>query len=184
VAVALLIIANTINIGADIGAMGAAVELLVGGPAHLYCVTTISPYLLFWQSEEEVEQMKSESKEKPLKKAPRQAPEELKRIKIDTYIGMGFSTRVLLSMDHLIYCRNVEGKSESGMIRNAGFAFGMGVLDVLDLGHERWRNQSMIYSIADVLAPGLDPGPLAKRRVTRSPNIGPSASDKSAKLLD
>jgi Mn2+/Fe2+ NRAMP family transporter len=36
--VALLIIANIINIGADIGAMGAALNLLIGGPAHLYCV--------------------------------------------------------------------------------------------------------------------------------------------------
>jgi Mn2+/Fe2+ NRAMP family transporter len=36
--VALLIIANIINLGADIGAMGAALNLLIGGPAHLYCV--------------------------------------------------------------------------------------------------------------------------------------------------
>jgi Mn2+/Fe2+ NRAMP family transporter len=34
----LLLIANIINIGADIGAMGAAVNLLVGGPTLLYCV--------------------------------------------------------------------------------------------------------------------------------------------------
>jgi NRAMP (natural resistance-associated macrophage protein)-like metal ion transporter len=164
VIVALLIIANIINIGADIGAMGAAVNLLIGGPAHLYCVlfalvsvflqiripyqtysgilkwltfslfayvgtifvvqinwvevlrgtfiptislkgeyltaliavlgTTISPYLLFWQSGEEVEQTKSEPNEKPLKKAPQQAPEQLQRIKIDTYIGMAFSNLV------------------------------------------------------------------------------------------
>ena len=38
VMVALLLIANIINIGADLGAMGAAVNLLVGGPTHLYCV--------------------------------------------------------------------------------------------------------------------------------------------------
>src|SRR5580692_12625759 len=37
VIVALLIIANVINIGADIGAMGAALNLLTGGPVHLYC---------------------------------------------------------------------------------------------------------------------------------------------------
>jgi len=36
--VALLIIANTINIGADLGAMGDAVSLLVGGPKFLYVV--------------------------------------------------------------------------------------------------------------------------------------------------
>jgi NRAMP (natural resistance-associated macrophage protein)-like metal ion transporter len=152
VTVALLIVANTINIGADIGAMGAAVNLLVGGPAHLYCVlfaiisvvlqvrspyktysailkwltfslfayvgtifvvqinwaevvrgtfvpaislekeylaaliavlgTTISPYLLFWQSGEEVEQMGSAPREDPLKKAPQEAPDQFKRIKM------------------------------------------------------------------------------------------------------
>jgi Mn2+/Fe2+ NRAMP family transporter len=36
--VVLLLVANIINIGADIGAMGAAVNLLVGGPTLLYCV--------------------------------------------------------------------------------------------------------------------------------------------------
>jgi NRAMP (natural resistance-associated macrophage protein)-like metal ion transporter len=164
VIVALLLIANIINIGADIGAMGAAVNLLIGGPALLYCVlftlvsvilqiripyktysrflkwltfslfayvgtifvvqidwagvvrgtllpaislkgeylaaliavlgTTISPYLLFWQSGEEVEQMEAEPKESPLKKAPQQAPEQFQRIKIDTYIGMAFSNLI------------------------------------------------------------------------------------------
>src|ERR1700722_6836476 len=33
-----LLFANIINIGADIGAMGAAVNLLVGGPTLLYCL--------------------------------------------------------------------------------------------------------------------------------------------------
>jgi Mn2+/Fe2+ NRAMP family transporter len=56
--------------------------------------TTISPYLLFWQSGEEVEQMESEPKEKPLKKVPQQAPEQLQRIKIDTYVGMAFSNLI------------------------------------------------------------------------------------------
>jgi NRAMP (natural resistance-associated macrophage protein)-like metal ion transporter len=162
--VVLLLVANIINIGADIGAMGAAVELLVGGPAFLYCVlftlisvllevfvpykayasilkwltlslfayvgtvfvvqinwkealqgtfipnislkpeylaaliavlgTTISPYLLFWQSEEEVELMESVPGEEALKGAPRQAPEQLKRIKIDTYFGMAVSNLI------------------------------------------------------------------------------------------
>jgi len=159
--VGLLLFANTINLGADIGAMGAAVTLVVGGPAPLYCVlltgfslvlqiripyqryvavlkwltlslfayvatafvvridwlkavqgtlvpnfslnpeyllalvavfgTTISPYLFFWQSSEEVEEIESVPQEKPLKRAPRQASEQLKRIKLDTYLGMAFS---------------------------------------------------------------------------------------------
>jgi NRAMP (natural resistance-associated macrophage protein)-like metal ion transporter len=36
--VVLLLIANTINIAADIGAMGAALKLLIGGPAHWYAM--------------------------------------------------------------------------------------------------------------------------------------------------
>ncbi len=36
--VTLLLVANTINIAADIGAMGAALKLLIGGPAHGYAV--------------------------------------------------------------------------------------------------------------------------------------------------
>ena len=34
----LLVVANTINLGADLGAMGDALSLLIGGPALLYCV--------------------------------------------------------------------------------------------------------------------------------------------------
>jgi Mn2+/Fe2+ NRAMP family transporter len=56
--------------------------------------TTISPYLLFWQAGEEVDQTKSEPDEKPLKKEPEQAPGQLQRIKIDTYIGMAFSNLI------------------------------------------------------------------------------------------
>lgn len=36
--VALLLIANILNLGADLGAMGAATNLLIAGPAHLYVV--------------------------------------------------------------------------------------------------------------------------------------------------
>src|SRR6478735_4197327 len=36
--VGLLVIANTINIAADIAAMGDALRLLVGGPSHIYAV--------------------------------------------------------------------------------------------------------------------------------------------------
>jgi NRAMP (natural resistance-associated macrophage protein)-like metal ion transporter len=164
VIVILLLVANVINIGADIGAMGAAVNLLAGGPTLLYCVlfalvsvllevfipyktysailkwltlslfayvgtvfvvqinwrevlqgtfipnislkreylaalvavlgTTISPYLLFWQSGEEVEQMENAPGEEALKKAPLQAPGQFRRIKIDTYVGMAFSNLI------------------------------------------------------------------------------------------
>ena len=164
--VTLLTVANTINLGADLGAMAAALALLVGGP-HLGYVagfgilsillevfsrysryvsilkwltlslfayvgvafmvklpwatiayslvvpdvqwnaayftvlvailgTTISPYLFFWQAEEEVEEVKERAGAKPLSRAPAQAPSELRRIRIDTIIGMGLSNVVAL----------------------------------------------------------------------------------------
>ena len=160
----LVLAANTINLGADIGAMGAALQLLIGGPALLYAGlfavasaaletllpyekyanvlkwmcsalfayvatvfvvhvpwgqalratvlpslsfkiayitsivavlgTTISPYLFFWQAEEEVEIEKASPEEHPLKVAPREARPQLHRIRVDTYTGMAFSNLV------------------------------------------------------------------------------------------
>jgi NRAMP (natural resistance-associated macrophage protein)-like metal ion transporter len=162
--VSLLLVANTINIGADIGAMGAALKVLIGGPAHAYSVgfgvlcvllqvfipfpryapilkaltlallayvvtafvvdvpwekvlyralipslsfdrayvvavvavfgTTISPYLFFWQASQEVEEQRAAAGERPLKDAPDQARVHLKRIQVDTYVGMGVSNLV------------------------------------------------------------------------------------------
>ena len=162
--VSLLLIANVINIAADVAAMGDAVKLLIGGPARLYALgfgllslllqilvpyrryvrvlkwltlallayvgvvfavhmpwsevasktvlpqmswkrdyitnvvaifgTTISPYLFFWQASQEVENQTADPLAKPLKYAPEQAADNLRRIKIDTCTGMGFSNLV------------------------------------------------------------------------------------------
>ena len=164
--IALLIVANTINIGADLGAMAAALKLLIRGKLLLYVVlfaivsvlletllrysryvsilkwltvslfayvgtvfvvgvpwgtvawnmvvphislnagyitvmvavfgTTISPYLFFWQAGEEVENVAERPGAEPLLDAPGQAPAELQRIRLDTYIGMAFSNLVAL----------------------------------------------------------------------------------------
>lgn len=53
--------------------------------------TTISPYLFFWQSSQEAEEVRVRSREDPLKEAPRQAPQHLHRIRLDTYMGMAAS---------------------------------------------------------------------------------------------
>jgi NRAMP (natural resistance-associated macrophage protein)-like metal ion transporter len=162
----LLVVANTINLGADIGAMAAAFKLLIGGPTLVYVGlfaitsllleifvdyaryvavlkwltlsllsyvavalsvhvpwlemsrdliipqfssdkayltvvvailgTTISPYLFFWQAEAEVEDVKERDGAKPLERAPHQARGELKRIRIDTLVGMALSNLVAL----------------------------------------------------------------------------------------
>ena len=164
--VGLLVVANTINLGADLGAMAAALKLVIGGPQLLYVAlfgvvsvllevfvrysryvsvlkwltlslfayvgvalvvhipwgtvafhlvipnitlnaayftvvvailgTTISPYLFFWQAEEEVEEVKERDGAKPLERAPEQAAVEFSRIRWDTYIGMALSNLVAL----------------------------------------------------------------------------------------
>jgi Mn2+/Fe2+ NRAMP family transporter len=52
--------------------------------------TTISPYLLFWQAGQEVEEQHRRHI-KPLHVSPRRAGAELRRIRTDTLVGMGFS---------------------------------------------------------------------------------------------
>ena len=56
--------------------------------------TTISPYLFFWQASQEVEELRAADGDEPLRKAPQQAKAHLRRIKIDTYLGMGFSNLI------------------------------------------------------------------------------------------
>jgi len=159
--VGMLLAANIINLGADLGAMGAALKLLIAGPALLYvclfglfsavlqifaqyaryvsilkwlCLslfsyvicafvvkvpwaevgwavlwpplsekpdyviaivavlgTTISPYLFFWQAQQEVEDDKERAGSRPLIRAPGQARSEFARIRLDTYLGMALS---------------------------------------------------------------------------------------------
>jgi NRAMP (natural resistance-associated macrophage protein)-like metal ion transporter len=162
--VIMLLVANTINIAADIAAMGESVRLVVGGSSHVYAVlvgvtclmlevfltyrqyvrylkwltvalfsyvavvfaidvpwlkvltesiwprlamssgmltvvvavlgTTISPYLFFWQAAQEVEEMKSSSVARALKKRPAHSRWHLDRITIDTVTGMTLSNLI------------------------------------------------------------------------------------------
>ncbi|HVE01607.1 MAG TPA: divalent metal cation transporter [Sphingomicrobium sp.] len=162
--VALLFVANTINIGADVAAMGAAAQLLIGSgqtwftiaaaivslllqifvPYHRYVHflkwltlvlfayvavvftvdidwghvlrhvvlpdapitagwvtvvvavfgTTISPYLFFWQTSEEVEEMEANHQSDLLHAPPSAARHQLRRILTDTSVGMGLSNLI------------------------------------------------------------------------------------------
>src|SRR5258706_7974717 len=56
--------------------------------------TTISPYLFFWQATQEAQDVRSEAGGTALVDAPEQAREHLRRIKWDTYIGMGISNLI------------------------------------------------------------------------------------------
>jgi Mn2+/Fe2+ NRAMP family transporter len=56
--------------------------------------TTISPYLFFWQASQECEDLRAVKADKPLRSHPGQATPHMRRMKIDTIIGMGFSNLV------------------------------------------------------------------------------------------
>ena len=58
--------------------------------------TTISPYLFFWQAAEEVEDEQENPDAQPLTRAPEQAPAEMSRIRVDTYLGMAASNLIAL----------------------------------------------------------------------------------------
>jgi NRAMP (natural resistance-associated macrophage protein)-like metal ion transporter len=162
--VLLLVVANTINIAADIAAMGEALQLVVGGGQHGHAMifgmlslvlqvfipyqryvrvlkwltlsllayvavafsvhidwaqairhsfapslsfnpefvavvvavfgTTISPYLFFWQASQEVEELRGGNGRSSLTSTPEDARAHLRRIKLDTYVGMGFSNLI------------------------------------------------------------------------------------------
>jgi NRAMP (natural resistance-associated macrophage protein)-like metal ion transporter len=53
--------------------------------------TTISPYLFFWQTSEEVEEIQTKAHDAPLQKKPEQAERQFRRINIDTLSGMVLS---------------------------------------------------------------------------------------------
>jgi len=166
--VGLLFIANTINLGADLAAMGEAAKLVTGFGQHEFTVafailslvlqlfipyrryarfltvltlslfayvavlffihldwgkiglsllgvgadlspgaattivalfgTTISPYLFFWQSAQEVEEVDQKSWKKPLLEAPAQARRALQRIRVDTIVGMFISNAIAIAI--------------------------------------------------------------------------------------
>ncbi|MGO4407987.1 NRAMP family divalent metal transporter [Bosea sp. RAF48] len=191
--VGLLFIANTINIGANLAAMGAAGSLAIGGPSLLYTValagvsltlqlfisyetyanylkwltlvllayvavvfvvkidwaavgsgfvapkltlsgdtvtmivaifgTTISPYLLFWQSSQEVEEIERKDEDEPLRKAPEQADRQLQRIRLDTFVGMAVSNLVAIAIIiSTAATLHASGKTEIGSASDAAEA--------------------------------------------------------------
>jgi NRAMP (natural resistance-associated macrophage protein)-like metal ion transporter len=58
--------------------------------------TTISPYLFFWQAQQEVEDGRHRTGAVSLLRAPGEAPHEFARIRLDTLVGMGLSSAVAL----------------------------------------------------------------------------------------
>jgi Mn2+/Fe2+ NRAMP family transporter len=102
--------------------------------------TTISPYLFFWQSSQEVEELERRHR-KPLCVTPKTAGVELRRIRIDTLVGMFFSNIIALFImwataatlyAHGIRQINTSVQAAQALVPIAGkFAaviFGLGIL--------------------------------------------------------
>lgn len=60
--------------------------------------TTISPYLFFWQAEQEVEEIRRIPQRQPLYLEPAHAQAGLSRVRMDTLVGMGASNLVAYFM--------------------------------------------------------------------------------------
>src|SRR3954465_11855524 len=58
--------------------------------------TTISPYLFFWQASQEIEEMNQGNTRRPLRELSKKDHPDLRRIRIDTTIGMMFSNAIAL----------------------------------------------------------------------------------------
>jgi len=59
--------------------------------------TTISPYLFFWQSSQEAEEIAT-SDAQPLREAPRGIDKQYRRIRLDTLVGMALSNLIALAI--------------------------------------------------------------------------------------
>jgi Mn2+/Fe2+ NRAMP family transporter len=60
--------------------------------------TTLSPYLFFWQTSEEAEEIRLNKSEHPLKRKPLEADGAFRRIAVDTRTGMAFSNLVAIAI--------------------------------------------------------------------------------------
>ena len=60
--------------------------------------TTISPYLFFWQAAQECEEIRRVPEDHALRIAPDQARRQLRRLRLDTAVGMGFSNLIAFFM--------------------------------------------------------------------------------------
>jgi len=106
--------------------------------------TTISPYLFFWQAGQEVEDTRLHPRRVPLRSKPAQGPSALARIRLDTFIGMGFSNLVGLAIlitagatIHAAGVRNIGSAADAAQALRplAGtFAFALFALGIIGTG--------------------------------------------------
>ena len=105
--------------------------------------TTISPYLFFWQASQEVEEMRAEPGQKPLRRVPHQAPAQLRRITFDTWVGMGVSNAIaffiVLTAAATLHLHHIDVKTSADAAKAlepiAGrFAYALFALGIIGTG--------------------------------------------------
>ena len=106
--------------------------------------TTISPYLFFWQSAQEVEEVDQRPQSRPLIEAPRQAQAAIARIRVDTIAGMFISNLIAVAImiataatlhAHGITNINTAADAASALKPIAGrFAFALFSLGIIGTG--------------------------------------------------
>ncbi len=210
--IGILLIANIINIGADLSAMAEAAQLVIGGGEHAFVIafaivstalqlfvpyrryanilkwltvslfayvavllvvrtdwpaalrglvwpselgrdalltivallgTTISPYLFFWQSSQEAEEI-ANSRHRPIKQEPRSADRQFRRMRFDTLTGMAFSNLISLAIIMAAAATlNRQGITQIGSAADAAqalrpvagqFAFGLFAIGIIGTG--------------------------------------------------
>lgn len=83
--------------------------------------TTISPYLFFWQTSQETEEIRINKDQSPLKRKPWQALSHFRRIAIDTRVGMAMSNLVAFFII-LTTAATLHATGHSGSIQSAADA--------------------------------------------------------------
>ena len=105
--------------------------------------TTISPYLFFWQSSQEAED-ELENHRRPLQHSRRRAPGELRRIRVDTYLGMFFSNAIgwfiIVAVAATLHAHGITAVDSSAQAAKAlrpiagPFAFALFALGIIGTG--------------------------------------------------
>jgi NRAMP (natural resistance-associated macrophage protein)-like metal ion transporter len=106
--------------------------------------TTISPYLFFWQSSQEVEEVDQHSDRHPLIEQPREGPAAIARIRVDTISGMTVSNVIAIGITiataatlhaHGVTNINTAADAASALKPIAGrFAFALFALGIIGTG--------------------------------------------------
>jgi NRAMP (natural resistance-associated macrophage protein)-like metal ion transporter len=165
--------------------------------------TTISPYLLFWQSAQEVEDANAHPQRSPLTQGPRLGDRAWARIRVDTVVGMGISNlaglAILMTAGSALPPAGVHDVATAAQAAQAlrpvagDFAFAVFALGVVGSGLlcVQVLAGSAAYAVVETLgwpvgpaAGGSLPGKVVYPIVITATLIGSLASTSSVSAMD